>query len=163
MFKKILIGLGALFLLFIIIGVASGGGEDNTASDTSGDTATETEEPTGASDTSGDDEIPEEQVSPEEEPKKGPMTFGNWEVQGKLKPKADPLGDFTVQAFRIKNTSDAPDTGFFTISVLKGNNVLATLDCSTSEIGPGQTGTAECFSTDKFKRGWTEIAIENAF
>lgn len=162
MLKKILMGLGALFLLFIIIGVASGGDENGSTSvtDSSGDTASE-EPQTSDSDTSGD-EVAEEAVEPEKEPKKGPMTFGNWEVQGKIQPKADALGDFEA-AFRVKNISDAPDAGFFTVSILKGNNIWATMDCSTSEIGPDQVGTAECISTDKFRRGWSEISIENAF
>lgn len=162
MLKKILIGLAVVIALAVIFAPSD---EDTTASDTSGDTTSDTSEATGASDTSGDTEeetVPEEQVEPEKEPKKGPMTFGNWEVQGKIQPKADSLGDFEA-AFRVKNISDAPDSGFFTISVLKGNNIWATLDCTTSDIGPGQVGTAECISMDKFRRGWSEIAIENAF
>lgn len=162
MLKNILIGLAVLIALGVVFG--SNSDEDTSATDTSGDTASETSEPTGASDTSGDTEevVEEEQVEPEKEPKKGPLTFGNWEVQGKIRPQADGLGDFEA-AFRVKNISDAPDSGFFTVSVLKGNTIWATMDCSTADIGPGQVGTAECVSMDKFRRGWSEIAIENAF
>lgn len=163
MLKNILIGLAVLIALGVVFG--SNSDEDTSATDTSGDTASETSEPTGASDTSGDDieEVAEEEpVEPEKEPKKGPMTFGNWEVQGKIQPKADSLGDYEA-AFRVKNISDAPDSGFFTVTILKGNNIWGTMDCSTADIGPGEVGTAECMSTDKFRRGWSEIAIENAF
>lgn len=94
---------------------------------------------------------------------KGAITWGNWEVVGKLQvTKEDFTGDYAVVT-RVKNTGDDPDDGFFTVTILKGTNILGTADCSTSTVNPGATGTADCISTDKYQDGWTEVTIENSF
>jgi hypothetical protein len=63
----------------------------------------------------------------------------------------------------VKNTSDAVDQGMFTVTILKGSEILGTAMCSTSDVNPGAVATAECFSSDDFVPGWTELTIENAF
>lgn len=93
---------------------------------------------------------------------KGPLVWGNWQVVGKIQVKDDGLHDFDVVA-RVKNTGDSPDEGLFTVTILKGNKILGTADCSTSTVGPAAIGTADCFSMDKYVPGWTEVTIENAF
>lgn len=94
--------------------------------------------------------------------KNGPLTWGDWQTVGPLQLKEDAL-DMYGLTFRVKNRADSKETGIYTVTVLKGNKVLTTLDCTTGEIGPGQVGTAECFGTDDFKPGWTEITVEDAF
>lgn len=91
----------------------------------------------------------------------GPVSWGNWEVVGPISPKPE-FGDYAL-TMRVKNTGDAPDSGFFTVTILKGQNILGTLDCSTSEVKGGQVATADCMSTDKYATGWSEITVENAF
>ena len=92
----------------------------------------------------------------------GALTVGNWKVVGKIAPEADFIGDFQA-TFRVKNTSDAEDTGIFTVNVLKGNKIMASMDCTSSPAAPGAIATVDCMSTDKFKRGWSEVTIENSF
>jgi len=94
---------------------------------------------------------------------KGPLVWGNWEVVGRLQvTKEDFSGDFAVVT-RVKNTGDSSDTGIFTVTILKGNNILGTADCTTPEIAAGSMGTASCFSTDNYKQGYTEVTIEDSF
>jgi len=93
--------------------------------------------------------------------KNGPLVWGNWETVGPITPKQDGLDDFELN-FRVKNTSDAADSGWFTVTVLKGQAIMTSFDCTTSEIGPGQIGLAKCLSTDEYHPGWTEITIENS-
>lgn len=88
-------------------------------------------------------------------------TFGNWEVQGKLTPVDDGIGDFGM-TFRVLNTGSTSDRGLFTVDVLKGDTILTALTCFTSNVAPGSIGTAQCSSTDGFQTGWTNITIENA-
>jgi hypothetical protein len=158
MFKKILLGILAVFVIIIGISVATGGGEDEpedtTASQPEESTAPEEEAP----DTKK--EAADTEVDEADEP--GPMTVGNWEVVGKIKPEDDGLGDFTA-TFRVENTGDAEDTGVFTVNVLKGDDIMASMDCIGSPVAPGSIGTVDCISTDPFKKGWSEITIENSF
>lgn len=93
---------------------------------------------------------------------KGALTWGNWEVVGKLQVKNSGLDMYQVDT-RVKNVGDSTDTGIFTVTILKGTEILGTADCSTADIEPGGVGTANCFSTDDFKQGWTEVTIEDSF
>jgi hypothetical protein len=93
---------------------------------------------------------------------KGAIAWGNWQVVGKIQVKDDGIGSYDVK-LRVKNTSGSKDTGIFTVNMLKGNTILGQADCTTPDIGPGEVGTANCFSTDDFKPGWTEITIEDSF
>jgi hypothetical protein len=83
-------------------------------------------------------------------------TVGNWQVQGKLTPKDDGLGDFGM-TFRVLNTSSTEDTGIFTVDVLKGNTIWTSMTCTTSKVAPGQIGTTDCIGGDKFRTGWTDV------
>ncbi|WP_232676859.1 hypothetical protein [Nocardioides sp. R-C-SC26] len=93
---------------------------------------------------------------------KGALTWGNWEVVGKLQVDQDGLNQYDVVT-RVRNIGDSVDSGFFTVTILKGTDIVGTATCSTSDINPGSVGTAECFSTDDFVPGWTEVTIEDAF
>jgi hypothetical protein len=44
----------------------------------------------------------------------------------------DRIGGFEVKGVQITNTSKAAHTVFFAMKVLKGSNMLAAIDCSTS-------------------------------
>jgi hypothetical protein len=93
---------------------------------------------------------------------KGAITWGNWQVVGKIQVTKDALDQYDVR-LRVKNTSSKTDTGIFTVNMLKGTEILGQANCTTPDMGPGQVGTAHCFSTDGFKPGWTEITIEDSF
>lgn len=94
--------------------------------------------------------------------KDGPLTWGNWVVVGPVQIRADVLDQYDV-AMRVKNTGEAQDSGFFTLTILKGNRTLSNVDCTTAAVGPGQVAPASCVSMDDFIPGWTEVTIDNAF
>lgn len=94
--------------------------------------------------------------------KGGPMQVGDWEVQGKIHPEDDGLGDFAA-TFRVKNTGDTDRRPLFTVNALKGNKILGSMTCSGPNTPPGSIATVDCISTDAYKSGWSEVTIENAF
>ena len=92
------------------------------------------------------------------------FTIGNYTVKKGWKVGNDGSGGFEAKNVRITNTSKESDTVFFTLKVLKGNNVLANIDCNTGKIEPGQTQAGNCVDlTSKFERGWTRITAESTF
>jgi hypothetical protein len=155
--KRFIIPL--VILAIIVIASAAGAGGDkgsqkNEASDT----------PTAAS-TNSQKETPKADASAKVDngKAKGAITWGNWEVVGKLQvSKEDFTGSFAVVT-RVRNTGDDADEGYFTVTILKGEQVLGTATCYTSTVQPGAIGTAKCSSTDDFKPGYTEVTIEDAF
>lgn len=155
--KPLWIGLIALVAIIGISVAASGGGDD--AKDTS---ASQSADPGTGAEKDKSDKAEEAEVPSNSTNGDGALAWGNWEVVGKIQISDDGLGDYAAD-LRVKNTSDAVDTGMFTVTVLKGETILGTIDCSTSEIGPGSVGTASCFSSDKYTKGWTELTIENMF
>lgn len=124
----------------------------------SGSSATQQEDTTPA----GDTKKKAKKEADNSSKGKGPLTWGNWEVVGKLQVSKDVLDQYQVVT-RVKNTGDEVDEGIFTVTILKGTEILGTADCSTSSVDPGAIGTADCVSMDAFKPGWTEITIENSF
>jgi len=162
---KILTAILALFVIGIIASAAGAGGDDTPAA--SDPATTQTPDGSTASQTPSSTE-PESEPEPEPEVAdnstkgKGPLVWGNWETVGSIKLTDDGLNSYGL-TFRAKNTGDSPDEGFFTVTVLKAQDILGTLTCSTSTVQPGAIGTADCFSTDDYTKGWTEITIENAF
>lgn len=98
------------------------------------------------------------------ESKPAANTVGPFKLLGKVKPRRDGLGDFTAR-FRVENVSETENLALFTVTVLKGERIMATLDCSGGSggvIAPGKVTTVECFSTDKFRRGWSSVELEHA-
>lgn len=151
--------LGALCA--VTIGLAALTACELPEEDTSnGTTATQKEQPAG--DTAGKPAKPNKALPDNSSKGKGALTWGNWQVVGQLQVSADGLDQFDVVT-RVKNISDSPDEGLFTVTVLKGDEILATANCSTSTVAPGSVGLADCISMDDFVPGWTEVTIENAF
>lgn len=96
--------------------------------------------------------------------KNGPLTWGNWQVVGEPQITQAPAGlDMFEVEMRVQNTGDAEDTGFFTVTILKGTTILGTADCNTpNEVAPGATVTANCVTFDDFVPGWNEVTVEDA-
>ncbi|HSV41773.1 MAG TPA: hypothetical protein VLI04_23610 [Nocardioidaceae bacterium] len=143
--------IGSIAIVAIVgIGIASsGGGDKKDDPPTSGSQPTDTEPKASEADNSSNG--------------KGAITWGNWEVVGQLQVTKEKFtGDYAVVT-RVKNTGDDPDEGLFTVTVLKGTEILGTADCFTSTVASGSVGTADCISVDKYKDGWTEITIEDSF
>jgi hypothetical protein len=158
--KKRWIALIAVVLIIIIAVAAGGGGSsDDSSGDDKGKDATNSQSGDGKAPTSAP-----EKAAPDNSSKgKGAITWGNWEVVGRLQvTKEEFSGDYAVVT-RVKNTGDDADTGLFTVTILKGTEILGTADCSTAETDPGNTVTANCISTDKFNGDYTEVTIDDSF
>jgi len=106
-------------------------------------------------------ETPKQKAADDSSKGKGAITWGNWQVVGKIQVTKNALDLYEVKA-RVKNTKSSADTGIFTVNMLKGTEILGQATCTTPEVGAGQVGTASCMSGDTFKPGWTEITIEDA-
>ncbi|HEY0905372.1 MAG TPA: hypothetical protein VGE14_15910 [Marmoricola sp.] len=161
--KRFIIPLA--FLALVIIGSAAASGSEDKGSQ-AGDGPTDT--PSAAVTNSQTEGPASETPEPAEEADNsskgaGAITWGNWQVVGKIQVKKEQFTDDYSVITRVRNTGDEPDEGFFTVTMLKGEEILGTADCSTSTVQSGAIGTADCFSTDAFKPGWTEITIEDAF
>ena len=158
---KILTAILALFVIGVIASAAGSGGDPKIPAAGNTDTTSDTSDTAGNSEPATSNEP--EAAAPDNSTKgKGPLVWGNWETVGSIDVKDDGLNDYAL-TFRAKNTGDSPDEGFFTVTVLKGQNILGTMTCSTSTVQPGAIGTADCISTDTYTKGWTEVTIENAF
>ncbi len=155
--KKRWIGTIAIVAIVAIAAGSSGGGGDDDAKNVADAPVTNSQK-----------EEPTEEKPAVEEPDnsskgKGAITWGNWEVVGKLQVTKEEFVDTFAVVARVKNTKDSADRGAFTVTILKGTEILGTATCSTSEVQPGAVATANCFSGDDYKAGFTEVTIENAF
>jgi hypothetical protein len=159
--KRWIISIAVVVL--IVIGAAAGGsgsddkGTQATDSPTAPATNSQTEEPTA-----DPPSTKKAAVADNSSKGKGAITWGNWEVVGKIQVTKDALDQFDVVT-RVRNTGDDSDEGLFTVTILKGDEILGTADCSTSTVQPGAIGTADCISLDNFKPGWTEVTIEDSY
>ncbi|WP_404383529.1 hypothetical protein LL946_00075 [Knoellia locipacati] len=73
--------------------------------------------------------------------------------------------DFGMELANLKVTNNRGerDGAFVQIKYMKGGEVLATIDCTSDQILPGQTVTLSCFSTDKKPTGHDRITINDTF
>lgn len=160
--KKRFIIPGVVVALAIIgsaVGSSGGSGDDKptTASQKVADTGN-----TAKSDNSSESNEDSAPAPDNSSKGKGALTWGNWEVVGKIQVKDDGFHGYDVVT-RVKNTGESPDEGLFTVTILKGQRILGTADCSTSTVAPGSIGLADCVSMDDYIPGWTEVTIEDMF
>jgi len=156
---KILTAILALVVIGIIASAAGGGGSDKKPAASAGNTSDAN--PTADSNAGGEPNASSEEADNSSKGK-GPIVWGNWETVGPVKIKDDGTHSFGVD-MRVMNNSDSPDEGMFTVTVLDGQEILGTVDCTTATVEPGKIGTANCFGFDPYKKGWTEFTIENTF
>lgn len=177
---KILTALIALVVVGIIGGALGGGGDEpstaatdpTTASSpaaTGGDTGAPAEKPA---------ETPAESAAPAE-PEVDPDDVGNEAnpvtiVEGKAfdirkfnyaagwKVKSSDFG-MELDNLKVTNNRGERDGAFVKIKYMKGSEVLATIDCSSDQILPGQTVTLNCFGTEKKPSGYDRITINDTF
>lgn len=155
--------IGAIALLVIIgFSAANGGGSDTQAASDDSAPMAATQKESAAKDAKPAANKPAAAKPDNTSKGKGAITWGNWQVEGRVQVKDSGINTYDVVT-RVKNTSDAVDQGMFTVTILKGATILGTATCSTSDVNPGAVATANCFSDDDFVPGWTEISIENAF
>jgi hypothetical protein len=76
---------------------------------------------------------------------------------------SDGLGDLAIKNLKVENNRDDKDSALVEIKFLKGDEVLASADCTTSPITPGQTVTVDCLSADKLPKQYDKITINDSF
>jgi hypothetical protein len=88
------------------------------------------------------------------------FTFGNWEVKEGWKLTKNSFVGYSAN-LTVKNVSDGDDTGFFNIRLLNGSNVVADIQCNTSELGAGESTKANCIADGQAKKSYKTIEVEN--
>lgn len=166
---KIITGILGLLVIGTIAGALGGGGD-------AADTATTQPTTAGSPVAGGASSAPAaEPAAPKVDPddvgnEANPVTI----VEGKafdIRKFAYAAGwkvtsnDFGMELANLKvtNNRDDRDGAFVQIKYMKGSEVLATIDCTSDQILPGQTVTLSCFSTDKKPTGHDRITINDTF
>lgn len=68
-----------------------------------------------------------------------------------------------VENLKVTNNRDDRDGAIVEIKFMKGSEVLASVDCTSDQIIPGQTVTLSCLSGDKKPKGYDRITINDMF
>lgn len=86
-----------------------------------------------------------------------------WKVRRGWQVTSDGLGGVTIKGMRAKLTGDSADTAMFTIQLNRGHDVLASLDCTGSEVEPGQSAPLSCFSADDMPKKWGSVTVQDSW
>lgn len=93
---------------------------------------------------------------PESEPPletaEGTLESGGWEVQS-LNVGADFVDDFEADARIVNGSGSDVESAAFTITVLNGTEIIATLSGFSGAVAAGDTTTVSFLSTDSFVEG----------
>lgn len=73
------------------------------------------------------------------------------------------LETFEVAGAEVTNISDRASAAFIEIKVYRGTRLLGNVSCSSPDIEPGETATVDCFTSDRFARGWTRVTVGATF
>ncbi len=84
------------------------------------------------------------------------QTLAGWTVSNEA-------GMFSV-AGKVKNVSDSTSTAFVHFKFLsKGGEVLGNVQCSSSDLEPGQTQVLTCISDGRFSKAYAKVTAEATF
>ena len=167
---KIITGILGLVVIGTIAGALGGGGDAPSTATTEPATTASTPDAGGAASAP---------VAEPSAPKVDPDDVGNEAnpvtiVEGKafdIRKFAYAAGwkvtsnDFGMELTNLKVTNNRGerDGAFVQIKYMKGSEVLATIDCNSDQILPGQTVTLSCFSADKKPTAHDRITINDTF
>ncbi len=73
------------------------------------------------------------------------------------------LGSMDITGLKVTNNREKRDSALVDIKLMKGSEVLASADCTTDPIQPGETVTLSCFSADDLPSDYDEITINDSF
>lgn len=77
--------------------------------------------------------------------------------------RKDVVGDIDIKGLKVTNNRDDRDSALVEIKFMRGTEVLAMTDCTTSPIAVGQTVTVDCLSTDAIPKNYDRITINDSF
>lgn len=75
----------------------------------------------------------------------------------------DALGDVNIEGLKVTNSRDEKDGALVEIKFMRGNEVVALVDCTTEQIPVGQTTTLNCISADDLPADYDRITINDTF
>lgn len=75
----------------------------------------------------------------------------------------DEIGDAEVTGLKVTNNRDEKDGAIVEIKFMKGNEVVALVDCTTEQIAVGQTTSVDCLSADELPEDYDRITINDTF
>lgn len=168
-FKRVwVIVTGSVIALFVVVGIAGGGGSSNNAASTT-DTKPSAPAAPAPSAKAPASTKPSANAKPAtkapatsqaptntacEGSRNDPcpvtlgvgFTVGKHKLEGGWKLKTEEYVG-TKLIGKLSNVSDEPSTAFFTVRFLKGNDLIANFQCtSSSELQPHQSEDIECFN-----------------
>lgn len=101
---------------------------------------------------------------PVAEPAGDSLQAGGWEVTS-LDVGSDFIDDFEASTRIVNGTGSDVESAAFTITVLDGNDIFATLNGFSGAVADGETSTVSFISTDDFAEGdfSYEFQVDYAF
>lgn len=93
------------------------------------------------------------------------FTHDGYEVPAGWTVNEDMFDMIEIKGMTVTNVDHGSvDTPMFTFQfVAKGENILATVDCTATELQPGQTAKMDCIGLDEFPAGYQEIRVADMF
>lgn len=79
------------------------------------------------------------------------------------KVKDDGLGGVTVSGLKVTNNRSDTDGAIVEIKFMKGDEILASVDCTSDQLQPGQTATLSCIGSSDMPEGYDRITINDTF
>lgn len=73
------------------------------------------------------------------------------------------LGSVSIEDLKVTNNRESRDSALVTIKFMKGSEVMASVDCTSDPIQPGQTVTLNCLSADEMPTDYDKITINDTF
>lgn len=68
-----------------------------------------------------------------------------------------------ITDLKVTNNRDDQDGAIVEIKFMKGDEILASTDCTSGELQPGQTATLSCISADALPDDYERITINDTF
>lgn len=75
----------------------------------------------------------------------------------------DGLGGTTIEGLKVTNNRDSADTALVEIKFMKGDEILASVDCSSDQLQKGQSATLSCIGATEKAEGYDRITINDTF
>lgn len=76
---------------------------------------------------------------------------------------ADELGDADVEGLKFENQRESIDDAQVRIKLFQGNELLATISCSSETAEVGQVVPLDCYSTSKLPAAYSKVTIADAY
>ena len=68
-----------------------------------------------------------------------------------------------LEDLKVTNNRDDADSAIVEIKFMSGSEIVASVDCTSDILQPGQTATLSCFSGDQLPDDYDEITINDTF